>query len=253
MTDTVQKGAKKIRIWALDSMRGIAILLMVFFHLLVDLHDFFDIPVVYKEAPWYYVGKASAILFMIVSGISSSLSKNNLRRGAKIFLFGMVVTVATFFFVPDLYIRFGILHFMGAAIILNDLLDRLFVRLSAAANGRALMVVKVVFYAIAAPLSLITGYFFNGMRTTYPLLFPIGLITTSFSTYDYYPLFPWIGVFFLGALAGTILTENIHRLPAHKPGPAARFLAFLGKKSLIIYILHQPLMMGVLYLIFLRL
>ena len=250
MSDTAQIGAMKIRIRELDSMRGIAIILMVFFHLLVDLHDFFDIPVVYYQAPWYYVGKASAILFMIVSGISSSLSKNNLRRGAKIFLFGMVVTVATFFFVRPLYIRFGILHFMGTAIILNDLLDRLLIQLSTHTNGRTLMLIKVVFYSVAAPVSLLVGYFFNGMRTTNPFLFPIGLITDSFSTYDYYPLFPWIGVFFLGALAGTILTANIHRLPVRKFGPAERFLAFLGKKSLIIYILHQPLLMGILYLVF---
>ena len=243
MSDTAQKGVTKIRIRELDSMRGIAIILMVFFHLLVDLRDFFDIPVVYNQAPWYYVGKASAILFMIVSGISSSLSKNNLRRGVKIFLFGMVVTAATFFFVRPLYIRFGILHFMGAAIILNDLLDKLLHRLSART--------KIIFYAVAAPVSLITGYFFDGMRTVYPFLFPIGLITDSFSTYDYYPLLPWIGVFFLGSLAGTVLTENIHRLPVRKPGPVARFLAFLGKKSLIIYIIHQPLLMGLLYLLFL--
>ena len=228
------------RIWEIDSLRGVAIILMVFFHLLVDLKDYFGVNVVYYQPPWYYVGKVSAILFMLVSGISCALSKNNLRRGIKILCFGMVVTVATFFFVRELYIRFGILHFLGSAIILYSLFERLI---------PSDKVKKIVLW-FASPLFLVLGYFFDKMYTTLPFLFPIGLRTASFATYDYYPLLPWNGVFLAGVIAGQIIRRYPHNLSQKSPGIIGKFLGWLGKKSLFIYILHQPILLVALFIVF---
>jgi uncharacterized membrane protein len=231
------------RIWQIDAARGVAIILMAFFHLLVDLRDFFGVAgVVYFEPPWYYVGKASAVLFMIVAGISCRLSKSNIKRGLKVLAAGMLITVATYAYGPTraVYIRFGILHFLGAAMIITGLMGKIPIR------DRA----RLLVWRSAAVLSLAVGYVFSQMRVRQPFLFPLGLVTDSFRSYDYYPIFPWIGVFFAGMAAGSIVVKNKEKLASFKQGRAARSLCLLGRHSLPIYMLHQPAMLAVLYAVF---
>ena len=249
-------GAKTARIWEIDALRGCAIILMVFFHLLVDLSDFFGYDIVYYELPWMPVGKASAILFMLISGVSCSLSGSNIRRGIRVFLYGMVVTAATFFFVRELYIRFGILHFLGSAMVIWGMTDRLL------QNDRA----KRLLLYVSSPSFIILGIFFDRMRVDNPYLFVFGLITNTFTTYDYYPLIPWLGVFFVGVAFGLLFykgrayTNGVQgKAQSLFPGTenrlskqAAYVLAWLmamGRRSLLIYILHQPLMLAILFVI----
>ncbi|MCL2120794.1 MAG: DUF1624 domain-containing protein [Clostridiales bacterium] len=237
------------RIWIIDELRGLAIVLMVFFHLLVDLRDFFGYAIAYYASPWIFVGRTSAILFMLVSGASCSLSANNGKRGVRVFLLGMVVTLATFLFIPTLYIRFGILHFLGSAMILWGIMDKLIRKQS----------VKLTVLLLCSPLFLLLGIPFGKSHVESPYLFFLGLITSSYSSYDHYPLIPWLGVFFIGGAAGILLLKsekNKARLsaiadPAGFPKPVAytlRGLMALGRKSLLIYIVHQPLMLALLYL-----
>ncbi|MDR3120587.1 MAG: DUF1624 domain-containing protein [Clostridiales bacterium] len=227
------------RVWQLDSLRGAAMILMAVFHLLVDLRDFFayaDIP--YFSPPWSYIGRTSAILFMLISGVSCRFSKNNLRRGLKVLLCGLLVTAATFFVVPEVYIRFGILHFLGCAMVLTGLLDR----------ALRTETQKRVFLWIAVPVSLAAGQFFARARTELPFLFPLGLITDTFVSYDYYPLFPWLGLFLAGFLVGGAVSRNRERLAAFHENRAARALGTLGRYSLPFYLLHQPALLLLLYL-----
>jgi uncharacterized membrane protein len=237
--------ATERRIWQIDCLRGAAIVLMVFIHLLVDLRDFFGVSdIAYFEPPWYYVGKVSAILFMLVSGASCRLSKSNVRRGLAVFAAGMGITAATFAFEPtrDVYIRFGILHFLGASMIITGLAGKLI------RTDRA----KLIFWRAAAVLSLAVGYYFSGLVVSSPLLFPIGLVSADFRSYDYYPLFPWIGVFFAGVASGGVIVKNKARLLSCAQAPAFRPLCWLGRHSLAIYALHQPLLLilgfGILWL-----
>ncbi|MCL2165590.1 MAG: DUF1624 domain-containing protein [Oscillospiraceae bacterium] len=237
---------KAVRIWEIDVLRGIAIILMVFFHTLVDLRDFFGYDIAYFAPPWRFVGMASAITFMLVSGASCNLSTGNIKRGIKVFLVGMVVTVATFIFVRELYIRFGVLHFLGASMILWGVMDRLI------SSGKA----KLAILSLCFPVFIIIGYYFGQMRIESPYLFFLGLITTEFASYDYYPLFPWFGVFAAGGVVGALLYKS-KRASVFKFGvedvikPAKyviKGLAELGKKSLLIYVIHQPALMAVLWI-----
>jgi len=227
------------RLWQIDALRGLAIILMTVFHAMVDIRDFFGFADVrYFEPPLMYIGRSSAVLFMFVSGVSGRFSKSNIKRGARALLCGMVVTLATFIFVRDLYIRFGILHFLGAAMILTGLLEMLI------KNER----VRQIFMYAASPLSLAAGYFFTRMSTRLPFLFIFGITTPSFVSYDYYPLFPWIGIFFAGYAAGLFVRENRDKLAsvrAPRPIPA---LCALGRVSLAYYLLHQPALIAVFYL-----
>jgi uncharacterized membrane protein len=151
----------------------------------------------------------------------------------------MLVTAATLAlpFTRPVYIRFGILHFLGAAMALAWALERL------VPQERA----RAVAVRVAAPLSFALGLWLSGRRTSLPFLFPLGLVTESFQSYDYYPLFPWLGAFFAGLAAAPVVRRNRDFL-ARVPLPApARPLAFLGRHSLAVYLAHQPLMLGAIF------
>ena len=228
------------RVWQIDALRGTAMILMTVFHALVDVRDFFGFADVrYYEPPLMYIGRSSAILFMFVSGISCRFSKSNIKRGARVILCGMIITAATLVAVRDLYIRFGILHFLGAAMIIIGLFERLVTKER----------LRQLAMWIASPASLIIGRIFSQMRTTLPFLFAFGLITTDFVSYDYYPIFPWIGIVFAGYAAGRFVVANRAKLSTMRGNRATSALCALGRVSLIYYILHQPALFALFFAI----
>ena len=226
------------RVWQIDALRAIAMILMTVFHALVDIRDFFGFAnVPYFEPPLVYIGRSSAILFMFISGVSCRFSGNNIKRGLKVILCGMIVTLATFVVVRDLYVRFGILHFLGSAMILVGLFERFKLKEK---TGQLIM-------WIAAPLSLIIGRVFAGLSTGLPFLLIFGITTESFISYDYYPLFPWIGVFLAGYATGLFVLNNRVKMSSMTKPPFAAALCALGRHSLIYYLLHQPALLAVFF------
>lgn len=221
----------KNRIWEIDFLRGIAISLMVVFHIIYDLKEFFQYDIEYSQGFWFFVGKSSAVIFMLVSGISSNFSRNNLQRGGKIFIYGIGITLITFFYNPKTYIRFGILHLLGISNIIYHFICK----------GRSF------FLYITSFVLILLGRALVGKSTISPYLFPIGLVTKEFTSLDYYPLIPWFGVFLLGAALGkTIYKKKQSLFPFQlKACP----LSYIGKHSLFIYLVHQPIIIGLLYLI----
>lgn len=221
----------KKRIWEIDFLRGIAIILMITFHVVFDLRDIYNYPVNYMSGVFYYVGKASAILFMLVSGISCSFSKNNVKRGLRIFAIAMGITVATYIFDPALIIKFGILHFFGISMILFPLFKPL--------NKNILI--------LLATLIIAAGNLMSTINVTSEYLFPLGLTTGSFTSSDYYPLFPWFGVFLYGAALSKIFYKEKKSIfnftiPDNP-------IMFIGRHSLAVYVIHQPITLLILNLI----
>jgi len=223
------KVSRTDRLWEIDFFRGIAIVLMVIFHTIVDLKDFYGYDIDYMSGFWSYVGKLSAILFILISGISSTFSKNNIKRGIIVFSFGMLLTLVTYIYDQSFFIRFGILHFLGISMILYGLISR--------AKLSYLLVISV------AAISL--GQIFDGMTVNTPFLFPIGLRNDSFSSLDYYPLLPWFGLFLIGVLIGKTIYTNKKAIfnVKVKYDP----LSYLGKHSLFIYLIHQPVILVLLH------
>lgn len=113
------------RIVEIDFFRGIAILLMMIFHTVFNLNYFLGMNIEYAKGFWYYEGKLSAIMFMVLAGISSNFSKRTTKRGLKIFALGMLLTAITFLLDREMYIKFGILHFMGISYLLSPLLKKI--------------------------------------------------------------------------------------------------------------------------------
>lgn len=220
------------RAWEIDYLRGIAIILMILFHLIFDLTEFYNHSIPYLSGFWYYEGKMAAILFIFVSGISSNFSERNLQRGVKVFGFGMLLSVVTFIPFPQDFIKFGILHFFGISMIIYHFIRKL--------DRKYLLLIAVA--------AIIVGNIFDKMTVSVPYLFPIGLLNNSFSSLDYYPLLPWIGVFLFGAVIGKTFykkRESIFKFEA----PSIKILSYHSQHSILIYLLQQPILLALLYII----
>lgn len=219
------------RVWQIDFSRGVAICLMASFHFVFDLNYYWDVPVSYQSGFWYYVGKLSAILFTFIAGVSASLSSRHIRRGLVVLGWGLVISLATYLLDPQTYIRFGILHMQGSCMLLFPLLKNL----------------RPAWLAVTG-----TAVFFAGKWTaelTGPaFLLPLGVMPTGFQSLDYYPLLPWAGLFLYGAALGKLGFGD--QAPRSQPQPQpfwARPFSLAGRHSLAIYLIHQPVLIGLLW------
>ena len=227
------------RYWEIDLVRGIAILMMILFHTVFDLYFFRILPIDIFSGFWRYFAFSTASLFLLIVGISltisrarTSLTKSGYQlalkfvyRGAGIFLLGLLVTVCTWLFLKENYIVFGILHLIGISIMISPLFFRF----------------KKVNIALGL-LWILIGFFFATL--TGPIwLLPLGIHPATFGSVDYEPVFPWFGVVLIGMGLGEFLyPDGIRSFALPKiPEIIVRPLTFLGRHSLIIYLVHQPI------------
>lgn len=222
----------KIRHGEIDVLRAVAIVLMVIFHFVYDLKEFAGASVDYQSPFWFFIGKASALLFIFISALSSGFSKSPVRRGLKVLFYGMAITVATFVFMREEYVRFGILHFLGVAMILSPRLVRL---------------PSWSLWSLAGA-SAVLGFWFKEQVLKTGLLLPFGLMYDGFASIDYYPLFPYLAVTLLGILA-------YRHFYAQRTKPLFSFklkskqIKWLSRNSLAIYLVHQPLLLLIFFII----
>jgi uncharacterized membrane protein len=223
----------------IDTARGIAILMMVLFHTVFDLNFFMIAPVNVATGFWRWFAMATASLFLLIVGISLvvshdrsaaklsgfALTRKFLFRGAGIFALGLLVTFATWLYLHEGFVIFGILHLIGVSVMLSPLFFRF---------GK---------YNILFGLLCIAGGFFIGTLQGPVWLLPLGIYPASFVSVDYTPLIPWFGAVLVGMGLGECLyAGGVRRFTApHLPDRIAVPLAFLGQHSLVIYLVHQPL------------
>lgn len=221
------------RIWELDALRGLSILCVIVIHLLFDLSYFAGLSI-HASGALLFVQQYGGVVFVALSGLCATLGRRSFRRGALVFACGLGVTAVTLGMVrlgmadQTVVIRFGVLHLLGVCMMLWPLLRRLPVWAMA---------------ALGAVLTVL-GYWLMGVHVEPAWLFPLGLKTADFYSADYFPLLPHLGWFLLGAVLGrTVYREKRTRLPRF-PSEAApvRLLRWCGRRSLWIYLLHQPLL-----------
>ncbi len=230
-----------MRFWEIDFFRGLAIALMVVFNYLFALR-FFNI-YMFDGGPlfWILFPRIVASMFIIIMGVSLTISYSRNKkkskwmkyavRGLKIFSLGLLVTAATYVFVPKFVILFGILHLMGISIILS--LPFLRFRFNSIVFALFVIVVGVELSTL--------GFGFS------PFFW---FVPSIFYTLDYFPLLPWFGVTLLGLFLGSKLYKNGKRrfVISNEPEFSKPF-GFLGRHSLIIYIIHLPVLVALLYLL----
>jgi len=220
----------KGRIWEIDCIRGIAIILMILFHLIVDLRDFYNYPLSYLSGFWYYEGKLSATLFIFIAGLSSALCRRQLKRGLIVLLWAAAISVVTYVYNAETYIRFGILHLLGSCMILYHYAQA----------------IPSHWLVVAGTAALSSRLWLAKATASSALLLPLGLTPETFISMDYYPLLPWSGLFLYGAAFGkTVYAGRQSRLPYIRQAEA---FAVLGRRSLLIYLVHQPILLALLWL-----
>jgi len=230
----------KNRLWEIDFFRGIAIVMMVIFHLLFDLNYFGIYTINVDFGFWKHFARITAFLFILLVGVSMTLKYLNNRqfygyakRGIEIFLCGMIVTAATYLFIGEGYVKFGILHMIGVSMIVTYPLVRY-------------RFVNVVLGFIILSL----GYYLKTRTFDFNWLFWLGFLHNEFYSLDYFPLLPWLGVVLFGIALGNFLYfKNERRFKLFDFSRQTKFIGFLGRHSLLIYLLHQPLIVALIYLI----
>jgi uncharacterized membrane protein len=235
-------GPRGDRIWEIDFLRGLSIILMVGYHLLYDLGAMAGVKSLLgfttdlSTPAWLAAQYFFAGLFVVLSGISSTLSRGNVRRSIKLLAVALLVTAVTFFYNRAATIHFGILHCLGVSILAYGLaFEKVRASVSAAVGAAVLVLGAVLPFAL------------KSAAIRFDWLLPLGIHSPFYSSFDYFPLLPWFGVF----LAGVSLGKSVYaskrslirrRLPV-------TFINFAGRHSLLIYIIHQPIILGVLYLL----
>ena len=223
--------ASSNRIQWIDSLRGVAIVLMVIFHFCYDLRFFgwvnWDTP---NGHGWWQFRYLILSLFIFTMGMSLSLAhkkaidkKKFLVRCLQLALAASLVTVMSLFMFPKAWIYFGILHFLLAASIIG------------------IIFTKVPLASLLIGLGIIALYWLEIVDTRIPFFMLEQYLPEN--TEDFVPFFPWLGVCFLGIAA-------THYLPLQKIEKALpktpNILNFLGRHGLIIYIIHQPILFAIL-------
>jgi uncharacterized membrane protein len=234
-SNTINTSTIGNRIWELDFFRGIALLLMIYFHFIFDMNEMFNYSVSYTSGINYYIGKISAILFIFISGISCSLSRSNIKRGLRVLAIALAITIVTHLYGAEFGIKFGILHFLGICMLLYPLIRPL--------NQFLLITVGT--------LIIIIGNYAQKIVVPFNFLFPFGITSNSFISSDYYPLLPWSGLFIYGVAFGKkFYSEKKSVLPISPENNfIIRTISAMGRSTLLIYVIHQPITIGILALI----
>lgn len=241
------------RFAGVDLLRGLAIAMMVGYHGCYDLAYF-------RLAPWSpddmltdpgWIAWRDLIVasFLLLVGVSRALNSafkpaasDFWRRWVQIAAAAALVSLASFGFAGERWIYFGILHFVAVAL----LICRLTLYGTQSVAGIALL----------GGAALAAGLFISTPAMDATPLNILGFVAHKPRTEDYVPLFPWIGVVLIG-LAGGLLWRSrafaspavLNRVRAVVPAPVQRLLAAAGRWSLTIYLVHQPILMGLFTLV----
>ncbi len=230
------------RIWEIDFFRGVSIILMVGYHLLYDLGEmvglgsFLGFSTNLSTRAWTIAQYFFAVSFVVLSGISSTLSRGNVRRAVKLLAVAFLVTAATFVFDRTSTVHFGILHCLAVSILIYGLTLEKAKTAACAFLGVAVL-----------GLSVLLSVALKGVAIRFDWLLPLGIHSPTYSSFDYFPLLPWLGIFLVGTALGKSFYAARRSLIGRRLPPT--FVNLAGRHSLLIYIVHQPVILAVLYLL----
>lgn len=229
---------------SLDVLRGVAVVWMTLFHLAFDLHQFGYLKADFYRDPFWTTQRTLIVsMFLFCAGIGQALAMDQQqsvrrfwKRWSQIAACALLVSAGSYWMFPKSFIYFGILH--GIAVMLP------IVRFSVG-WGRWLwlagaVAIAIQFIAAYAHLHWAGGQFLDEKWFNW-----LGLISRKPITEDYVPLIPWLGAMWWGVACGQALLARRPRwLDQPVRGTPFAALSWLGRWSLIWYMLHQPVMIG---------
>ena len=217
-----------MRIDELDSLRATALVMMLVLNFVTDLNHF-GIMNTETGDQWWWLARIAASLFVGISGVSYFLAHRleydftkTSGRTKRLIFWAFVITIITYIFESSAYVRFGVLHLLALASIV------------------AFPVARKPEFALGIGLILLIIPLSSNSNLVW-----LGLRETGFIAVDYFPLNPWLGIFFIGlALASRIYPEGKPLTEIQWP---EKWLWF-GRNTLTIYVIHQPILIGLLVL-----
>lgn len=234
-----------------DMLRGVAVISMVLYHTAWDLVYIFGV-----RWPWF--GSAGADIwqasiawtFILLSGFCWALGRHRLRRALLVLACAAAISAVTLILMPQNAIRFGILSLLGTGMLVTIPLDKVFRRVSPYVG----LVVCGLLFVLTRHVS--AGYLGCGEWTlalpqqwyANDLTAYLGLRYAGFFSTDYVPLLPWLFLYWVGCFAYLICVrwDMMRYLSSFACPP----LEWIGRRALLIYMLHQPLIYGALTLVF---
>ncbi len=245
--DLLMDEGRSVRFWEVDAARGLAVAMMVLYHLRFDL-DYFGVhDFEVHSGFWLGFARLTATIFVLLVGVSIMLSYFRaerlgqveqfplrlVKRGIWIFSLGLGITIVTYMLIGRSFIVFGVLHLIGVSLPLAYPFLRL----------RAINVILGLSF-------ILIGFYLQGCSFDSFWLIWLGLMPRDFFSLDYFPLLPWFGVVLLGMALGDHYYRGYRRrisLPDLSVSSLVEPLARLGRNSLLIYMIHQPVLIAFLY------
>ncbi len=240
---SLQPSALRPRVRLLDFLRGFSVLSMVLYHGMFDVVWLFGHDISwYKGLPGYLWQQSICWVFILVSGAALHYGKHTLRRALTVLGCALVVSLVSFIAMPEQRVMSGILHMLGLSMLLYVPLRR---PLQKVPPLLGLLLCSALFLLTK---TLPWGYL--GFADTAlwalpealyqtPFLFPLGFPGPGFFSGDYFPLLPWFFLFLAGYFGWALLKPKVSATP-----PGKNPLEWAGRHSLLIYMLHQPLLYG---------
>ncbi|MBQ4213938.1 MAG: DUF1624 domain-containing protein [Ruminococcus sp.] len=235
----------------IDAFRGFALVNMAIYHFCYDIFAVYGLDPVWFTYPLVIVWERFiCISFILISGVSLHFSYHPIRRGLIINLCGLLITFVTALVMPEQAVWFGVLNLIGCAMLIATLLRKLLDKINPFVGAFLSLLCFAVFYGV--PERYIG--FFNIKLLSVPDFFYqfkyvafLGFPDSGFRSSDYFPIITWIFIFLLGFFLWGIV-KRYRREELFRRGFAP--LNFLGRHALIIYLIHQPILMGICFLIF---
>jgi uncharacterized membrane protein len=234
------------RIRWVDYARGAAILLMIAYHTAYNLNFAGYTGFGLDSGIWLVIGRISQLTFLTMVGFGLFISYQrhikegrsyfeylvrHFTRAGKLFLVALLVTLVTYVAFPESYVRFGVLHLISFGIAFG-----------------AVLVHAPVLALIGALLVFYQGYLVQAIVVQSPWLVPFGLVTKDFFTLDYFPIFPWMGFVFLGiSMAHAANKWGLLKFTSKKD--RLPWLSWMSRHALAIYLIHLPVIFGIVWLI----
>ena len=232
------------RILWIDELRGLALVAMILHHIAFNIVYFVKLPIdglagfleggAFRALQLVFIG-----VFLGLSGICSHLSRRPLLRAGRVILGALAVTGVTYFVFPEDVIWFGVLHCLATCMALAALFGKYGKKVPPLWGAFVSLLLFAITYRVPDGFLLFwrlpKAWYIGGILT------PFGFPDAFFGSMDYVPLLPHIFLFAAGFFLGNL------RLP--EGGGKVPFLGFLGRHSLMVYLLHQPLLFGIFFLL----
>ncbi len=256
---------KTIRAFELDALRGLSIVMMLCHHFIFDVRYILNIDTfAFQDSKLFnYVAQPLFLsIFLCVSGICCQFSRNNLKRAVRLGLAAITLSammgVFSIVFEEGLFVFFNILHLLTVGTFIYWFIERLEAQKAKKESIQPDQIIIIqsrnnVFFLIVGMVFLLGLQIvpeISGNVDTY-LLLPLGILPKDYLPMgDYLPMIPWLGVFLMGIVIGRV---RYHEKKSAFPGVPPTFLKltrpfeWVGRNSLVVYLLHQPVMLAILF------